>query len=205
MSVLERFKKPTDPELQKRTPPGQRLTQGFPVLTYGPVPTISTKNWQFQIDGLVEQEKKWTWDEFMALPQTDVHCDIHCVTTWSKLDTVWRGVKFLDLLKEINLKPEAKFVMQHCYGGYTTNLPLEDMLQDDVILAHTFNGKPLEPDHGGPLRMVVPKLYFWKSAKWLNRLEFLAEDQLGFWEMNGYHNHADPWLEERFAPPEQYR
>ncbi len=205
MSVLEKFKKPTDPKLQERVPPGQRLTQGFPVLTYGPVPMISTATWRFRVTGLVEAEKIWTWDEFMRLPQSEIHCDIHCVTTWSKLDTVWQGVKFDDLMKEIQVKPQAKFVMQHCYGGYTTNLPLATMMDDDVLLAHTFNGEPLESEHGGPLRVVVPKLYFWKSAKWINRLDFMAEDRLGFWEENGYHNVADPWREERYAPPEQYQ
>lgn len=204
MSVLERFRRP-DPELAARVPPGQRLTQGFPVLTYGPIPRVDTAAWRFRVTGLVEEEKTWTWEEFLSLPQTEILCDIHCVTTWSKLDTTWTGVKFSDLLGKIAVKPEARFVMQHCYGGYTTNLPLQEMLADNVLMAHSFNGKPLETEHGGPLRMVVPRLYFWKSAKWLNGLEFMERDRLGFWEMNGYHNDADPWKEERYAPPEQYR
>lgn len=204
MSVLDRFKKP-GPELAARVPPGQRLTTGFPVLTYGPTPAVDPATWRLRVTGRVEEEQSWTWERFMALPQTEIQVDIHCVTTWSKLDTTWRGVRFSDLLREIDPKPEARFVMQHSYGGYTTNLPLETLLGDNVLLAHTFGGQPLTPEHGGPLRMVVPRLYFWKSAKWLNRLEFMAEDQLGFWEVNGYHNEADPWREERYAPPEQYR
>jgi DMSO/TMAO reductase YedYZ molybdopterin-dependent catalytic subunit len=205
MSLQERFKKVTDPELAKRVPPGQRLTAGFPVLSYGETPAVDLATWSLRVDGLVEKPLAFSWSEFMALPQSEVHCDIHCVTTWSKLDTTWRGVRFLDLAPRLGIRPEARFVMQHCYGGYTTNTSLETLMDDDVILAHTFDEKPLEPDHGGPLRLVVPKLYFWKSAKWLSRLEFLAEDELGFWERNGYHNGADPWKEERYAPPEQYR
>ncbi len=204
MSVYDRFKKP-GPELASRVPPGQRLTTGFPVLTYGPTPQVDMANWRFRVTGLVESEKAWTWEQFLALPQTEIQRDIHCVTTWSKLDTVWRGVRFSDLMKEIEVKPEARFVMQHCYGGYTTNLPLDTMLEEDVLLAHEFEGQPLGPEHGGPLRMVVPKLYFWKSGKWINGLEFMLKDQLGFWELNGYHNEADPWKEQRYAPAEQYR
>lgn len=204
MSVLERFKKP-GPELSARVPPGQRLTTGFPVLTYGQTPAIDLKSWRLRVSGLVEEEKAWTWEQFMALPQTELRCDIHCVTTWSKLDTTWLGVRFSDLVREIVVKAEARYVMQHAYGGYTTNLPLASMLEEDVLLGHTFDGRALEPAHGGPLRLVVPKLYFWKSAKWLNGLEFMARDRLGFWEQNGYHNDADPWKEQRYAPPEQYR
>lgn len=204
MSVFERFRKP-GPELAARVPPGQRVTNGFPVLTYGPTPSVDLSTWRLRVTGLVAEERTWTWDQLMELPQSEIQCDIHCVTTWSKLDTTWRGVRFSDLMREIEVKPEARFVMQHCYGGYTTNLPLEAMREDEVLLAHTFNGDPLPPEHGGPLRMVVPKFYFWKSAKWLNGLEFMAEDRLGFWEMNGYHNDADPWKEERYAPPDQVR
>lgn len=205
MSVFDRFRKPDTPELIERVPPGQRLTAGFPVLTYGPIPQINLETWRLRVDGLVGEEKSWTWAEFMRLPQTEVPCDIHCVTTWSKLDTSWRGVAFSDFVRELDIRPEAKYVMQHSYGGYTTNLPLAAMLEADVLLGHTFNGEPLDAEHGGPLRVVVPKLYFWKSAKWINRLEFMENDRLGFWEMNGYHNGADPWKEERYAPPEQYR
>jgi DMSO/TMAO reductase YedYZ molybdopterin-dependent catalytic subunit len=181
------------------------LTTGFPVLTYGQTPAIDLKTWRLSVTGRVSRPQAWTWEEFMALPQTEIRCDIHCVTTWSKLDTTWVGVRFSDLVREVEVQAEARFVTQHCYGGYTTNLPLGAMLEDDVLLAHTFDGRPLEAAHGGPLRLVVPKLYFWKSAKWLSGLEFMAQDRLGFWEMNGYHNDADPWKEERYAPPEQYR
>lgn len=204
-SIDERFPKPSTPELIARTPPGQRLTRGFPVLTYGPTPKIDLSTWRFSVDGLVENPREWSWEEFMALPQSEITRDIHCVTTWSKLDTTWRGVLLKDLVALVGPKPEARFVMQHCFGGYTTNTSLCDLIEEDVILAHTFDGKPLEPDHGGPLRLVLPKLYFWKSAKWINRLEFMESDRLGFWELNGYHNEADPWKEERYAPPEQYQ
>ena len=205
MSAFERFVRPADPELKARVPPGQRLTPGFPVLTYGPTPTVDRRLWRLRVFGLVEEERAWTWDEFMALPQTTITCDIHCVTTWSKLDTTWTGVRLLDVLREVRPKPEARFVMQHSYGGYTTNTPLAALSEPEALLAHTFDGRPLPPDHGGPMRLVLPKLYFWKSAKWIAGLEFMAEDCLGFWELNGYHNDADPWKEERYAPPEQYR
>lgn len=205
MTILERFKKPDTDALMARVPAGQRLTRGFPVLTYGAEPTVDPASWSLCVDGLVSGARSWNWEQFMALPQTEVTCDIHCVTTWSKLDTVWRGVKFVDLIREFEIEPEAKFVMQHGYGGYTTNTPLAELMEDNVLLAHTFEGEPLAREHGGPLRLVLPRLYFWKSAKWLNRLEFMAEDRLGFWEVNGYHNGADPWKEERYAPPEQYR
>lgn len=205
MAILERFKKPDTAALQARVPAGQRLTNGFPVLTYGPAPAIDRASWSLRVDGLVEGARSWNWEQFTALPQTEVTCDIHCVTAWSKLDTTWRGVRFVDLIREFDIRPEAKFVMQHGYGGYTTNVPLADAMADNVLLAHTFDGKPLDPEHGGPLRLMLPRLYFWKSAKWLHCLEFMAEDRLGFWERNGYHNDADPWKEERYAPPEQYR
>lgn len=183
----------------ERLPPGQRLTEGWPVLTYGATPRIDLKEWQFVVAGAVDQELSFSWEEFNALPQTTITCDVHCVTGWSKFDNEWRGVRFLDLLERIQPKPEARHVMVHCYGGYTTNVPLADLRQENVLFAHTHNGQPLAPEHGGPLRLVVPHLYFWKSAKWVRGLLFMAEERPGFWEMYGYHIRGDPWKEERYA------
>jgi DMSO/TMAO reductase YedYZ molybdopterin-dependent catalytic subunit len=180
-----------------RVPPGQYLTEGFPVLTVGPEPEYDLSTWDFQVYGQVEDELQLSWDELQALPQKDLVTDIHCVTRWSKLDTAWRGVAVSDLLKRARVKPEGKFVMAYSDGGYTTNLPLDVVLDDDVLLAHTFDGKPLEHEHGGPLRLLVPKRYFWKSAKFVRKLEVMSEDRMGFWELNGYHNDADPWKEQR--------
>lgn len=180
-----------------KLPPGQDATSKFPVLTYGATPEISKSEWQLKVWGLVE-ERSWTWSEFMGLPQTKLKADFHCVTHWSRFEDEWEGVMFKDLYAVLNVKPEAKHVMQHAYGGYTTNLPLAWMIEEDVILAHTFNGSPLPKDHGGPLRVFTPRRYAWKGAKWLNGLEFLSKDTPGFWEINGYSNSADPWKEERF-------
>ena len=180
-----------------KLPSGQEGTSKFPVLTYGPTPKISVREWRLKVWGLVE-EKIWTWDEFMKLPQTKLKADFHCVTHWSRFDDEWEGVMFKDLCAVLNVKSAAKYVMQHAYGGYTTNLPLQWMLDEDVILAHTFNGAPLPTDHGGPLRVFTPRRYAWKGAKWLNGLEFMSDDKPGFWEINGYSNTADPWREERF-------
>ena len=180
-----------------RVPPGQYLTEGFPVLTVGADPDYDLSTWDFQVYGEVEDELQLSWDELQALPQKDVVADIHCVTRWSKLDTAWRGVAVSELLGRAGVKPEGKFVMAYSDGGYTTNVPLEAVLDDDVLLAHTFDGKPLEHEHGGPLRLLVPKRYFWKSAKFVRSLEVMSEDRMGFWELNGYHNDADPWKEQR--------
>jgi DMSO/TMAO reductase YedYZ molybdopterin-dependent catalytic subunit len=180
-----------------RVPPGQYLTERFPVLTVGPNPAFDLSTWDFQLFGEVEDELQFSWDELMALPQTDVEVDIHCVTRWSKLDTAWRGVLLRDLLEKARVRPEGKYVMAYSDGGYTTNLPLEVVMDDDVLLAHTYDGKPLEEDHGAPLRLLVPKRYFWKSAKFLRKIEVMSEDRMGFWELNGYHNDADPWKEQR--------
>jgi DMSO/TMAO reductase YedYZ molybdopterin-dependent catalytic subunit len=180
-----------------RVPPGQYLTERFPVLTVGPNPPFDLATWDFQLFGEVEDELQLSWEELMALPQTDVVTDIHCVTRWSKLDTVWRGVRLRELLEKARVKPSGKYVMAYSDGGYTTNLPLDVVMDDDVLLAHTYDGKPLEPDHGAPLRLLVPKRYFWKSAKFLRKLELMNEDRMGFWELNGYHNDADPWREQR--------
>jgi DMSO/TMAO reductase YedYZ molybdopterin-dependent catalytic subunit len=175
------------------------ITHKFPVLTYGGTPHINLKDWRLRVWGLVEEPHEFTWEGLMQLPTQRQVCDIHCVTRWSKLDTVWEGVPFREIARLVRPRPEARFVVEHAYGGYTTNMPLAELLDDDVLLAFKYDYQPLEPEHGGPLRMLVPKLYFWKSAKWLNGLEFMAEDRAGFWEMYGYHMHGDPWTEERFS------
>jgi DMSO/TMAO reductase YedYZ molybdopterin-dependent catalytic subunit len=193
-----------------RLPPGQSLTQKFPVLHYGPVPNFNPATWDFRVWGEVEQEKLWTWDEFNHLPRTKILMDIHCVTRWSKFDTTWEGVSVKTLVNEgfIKLRPSAKFVLQHAEYGFTANLPLEIVLQDNFLMATHFNGEPITPDHGYPLRGVIgyildkPKLetpYFWKGAKWLRGLEFMTYDRPGFWEQAGYHNEADVWKEQRYG------
>ena len=181
-----------------KLPPGQTGTDKFPVLTYGDVPNISTGDWRFKVWGLVEKERLWTWDEFMQFPQTTIRADFHCVTHWSRFDDDWTGVLFKALIDHMGVQREAKYVLQHAYGGYTTNLPLDVMLKEDVLFAHTFNGKPLPREHGGPMRAFTPRRYAWKGAKWVNGLEFLAKDTPGFWEVNGYSNTADPWNEDRY-------
>ena len=186
-------------ELAKRTPPGQVRTTKWPVLTYGLTPKFNPKTWTFRCFGLVDEEVSWTWEEFLALPRSEVFCDIHCVTRWSRLDNRFEGVHIREIMQRVHLKPEAKFIMIHADPGYTTNLSLTDLVDDDVILALSHDGQPLAPDHGGPLRLVVPKLYFWKSAKWLRGLELLDHDEPGFWERYGYHNDADYWEEERYS------
>lgn len=185
-----------------RLPPGQVLTEKFPVLHYGPVPHYpDLSRWDLRVFGLVKEEKRLTWEEFNRLPRTRIVADIHCVTRWSKLDTVWEGVRFRDFIEAVPIEvlPEARYVMVHAEYGFTANLPLDVMLDDDVLLATHYGGEPLTPEHGYPLRLVVPKKYFWKSAKWVRGIEFMAEDRLGFWEQAGYHNEADPWKEQRFA------
>ena len=180
-----------------RVPPGQYLTERFPVLTYGRNPRYDLETWSLSLHGEVERPYSVRWDELLALPQTTLTTDIHCVTRWSKLDTTWTGVRVRELLDRAGVKPGGTHVMAHCDGGYTTNLPLAALYDDDVLAAHTYDGKPLEPDHGAPLRLLVPKRYFWKSAKFLRALEVMPEDRQGFWELNGYHNDADPWQEQR--------
>jgi DMSO/TMAO reductase YedYZ molybdopterin-dependent catalytic subunit len=182
-----------------RIPPNQRATERFPVLTYGPVPRIDLSEWRFTMTGLVEEPVSFTWDEFVALPQVRMDSDIHCVTGWSRLDNDWEGVAAAELMKRIRLRPAAKHVMVHCYGDYTTNLPLADLQSEGVLFAHKHNGEPLTPEHGWPLRLVVPHLYFWKSAKWVRGLTFTEHDQPGFWESAGYHMRGDPWKEERYS------
>jgi DMSO/TMAO reductase YedYZ molybdopterin-dependent catalytic subunit len=196
-------------EAEGRMPPGQALTEKFPVLHYGPVPKFDPATWDFRIWGEVEEEKSWSWEEFQALPRRQVKMDIHCVTRWSKFDTEWEGVSLADLVESglIKPKPTAKFVLQHCEFGFTVNVPVEVALAENFLLATHFEGQPLTPDHGYPLRGVVGFIpakeldtpYLWKGGKWLRSVEFLGEDRLGFWEQAGYHNEADIWKEQRLA------
>lgn len=195
--TYKHFTKP-DGDLRDRVPPGQHLAKGFPVLTYGDTPRIRSGDWRLWIRGLAEP-KCFTWEDLMALPQSDFEIDFHCVTRWSKLDVPWRGVRVTDLMAEVQLLPGATAVMQHCYGDYTTNLRLEDFLRPENFLAHTVYGESLSAEHGGPVRLVVPHLYAWKSGKWLHGLEFLAQDEPGFWERNGYHMRGEPFAEERYG------
>ena len=181
-----------------RVPPGQYVTEKFPVLTYGPSPKIELLNWHLRIFGEVEEELELTWEQFTALPWSCIHSDFHCVTQWSALDNTWEGVLVKDLLKLAVPMPEARHVMAHCYGDYTTNVALEVLMEGEAMLAHKHNGKELQRDHGWPLRLVVPKRYGWKSAKWVNGLELMVKDRAGFWEVRGYNSNADPWKEERF-------
>jgi len=200
----EKFKK------EGRLPPGQSYTQRFPVLHYGPVPTFTSATWDFRVWGEVESPLRLTWDEFNKLPRSQVKMDIHCVTKWSKFDTLWEGVQVQTLLDQglIKLTSKARFVLEHAEYGFTTNVPLSVALQENFLLATYFNGEPISPEHGYPLRAVVGAIpdrkdlttpYLWKGAKWLRGLEFLSQDQLGFWELAGYSNSADVWEEERFA------
>jgi DMSO/TMAO reductase YedYZ molybdopterin-dependent catalytic subunit len=199
LDIFRQRRKEQEARYGDRLPPGQRLTEGWPVLHYGGIPRIDLSTWTFRVWGQVEEEKTWSWEEFMALPQTRDVSDVHCVTHWSKFDNEWEGVSFRDLMQHIALKPEARYAMVHSYGGYTTNVSLDDLLQDGVLFAHKHSGQPLAPEHGWPLRLVVPHLYFWKSAKWVRGLEFMDRDRPGFWETYGYHIHGDPWKEERYS------
>jgi len=178
-----------------RIPPGQHLVDDFPVLSAGPTPHTPLEEWTFRIEGVVEPAS-WTWEEFQALPSEEVTKDIHCVTKWSKLDTVWRGVSLDTLLGAV--EHDAGYLLAFCDGGYTTNLPLEHVTDGKAWIAYDYNGEPLEPEHGGPARMLVPHLYFWKSAKWIRGFRLQDEDEPGFWESNGYHILGDPWLEQRY-------
>ena len=180
-----------------RLPPGQSRTIKWPVLSYGPVPKFDRARWDFRVFGLVEREVRLTYDQFIAMPRVRVVVDIHCVTRWSRLDTSFEGVRARDVLALAGAKPEARFVEVVCEQGYTTNVPLSDFADDDVLLAWRADDAELTPDHGWPLRFLVPKRYFWKSAKWARGFELLAEDRPGFWENAGYHNDADPWKEQR--------
>lgn len=182
-----------------RVPPGQHLTQAWPVLHHGQAPLIDAAKWTFTISGLVEQQRKLTFAEFSALPQVKVASDIHCVTSWSRLDNLWQGVGTATIRELVQIKHEAEFVVVQAAGGFTTNLTLDDFFQPDVLFALRHDGRPLTPEHGYPVRLVVPRLYFWKSAKWVTGIEFVQEDRPGFWESAGYHNHGDPWSEERYS------
>ncbi|WP_166241326.1 sulfite oxidase-like oxidoreductase [Paenibacillus turpanensis] len=182
-----------------RVPPGQTLTDGFPVLHYGSVPHYKDlSKWDFKVFGLVEEAVTLSYDEFMGLPKQEYKNDIHCVTTWSKLDNTWEGIPVSAVMERVKLKPEAKYVMLHAEHGWTTNLPIEDFLAETSFFGLKHNGVELTPDHGYPVRMVVPHLYFWKSAKWLRGIEFMERDKPGFWEMNGYHMYGNPWKEQRY-------
>lgn len=211
MSIFSRRSRESEMKAANRLPPGQSLTERFPVLHYGPTPMYdSLDDWDLKVFGLVEQEVTWDWEAFNQLPRTSITMDIHCVTRWSKFDTLWEGVSLKTLIDEklIVPKPEANFVIQHCEYGYTTNTTVDFLLQDTVIMATHFSGEPLTPEHGYPLRFVcgskadrseAETKYFWKGGKWLRGLEFRADDSPGFWERNGYSNNADPWIEERFS------
>jgi DMSO/TMAO reductase YedYZ molybdopterin-dependent catalytic subunit len=179
-----------------RLPPGQHLTNGFPVLSAGPTPRTQLSDWSFTIDGAVEEPVSWRWEAFLAIPTEQVTVDIHCVTKWSKLDTSWRGVSLDTLLETV--ETEAGYLTAWCDGGYTTNLALEDVLDGKAWVAYEYQGEPLPPEHGGPARLLVPHLYFWKSAKWVRGLKLTETDAPGFWETYGYHNHGDPWREQRY-------
>jgi DMSO/TMAO reductase YedYZ molybdopterin-dependent catalytic subunit len=179
-----------------RVPPGQYLTDDFPVLSAGPTPHTALAAWDFSIVGEVDEPKRWTWEDFRALPTETVSVDIHCVTKWSKLDTSWEGVAVDTLLEGVDTA--AEHVLAYSDGGYTTNLPLEDLTGGRAWVAFAYGGEPLDPEHGGPARLLVPHLYFWKSAKWVRGLRLNANDEPGFWETNGYHNYGDPWKEQRY-------
>ncbi|EAW34432.1 sulfite oxidase-like oxidoreductase [Lyngbya sp. PCC 8106] len=196
--MLGKFFQKPEPEQSDRVPPGQYLAKGFPVLTYGDTPEIRTEDWEFKVWGLATP-KTFSWSDLMAMPQSEFTADFHCVTRWSKLDVTWRGIKVTDFMKQVEVDPQAVHIMEHCYGGYTTNIALEDFLREENFFAHTLFDEPLSADHGGPLRLVVPHLYAWKSAKWINGLEFINEEALGFWERNGYHKRGEPWAEERYS------
>jgi DMSO/TMAO reductase YedYZ molybdopterin-dependent catalytic subunit len=184
---------------ENRVPPGQRVTEKWPVLQGGSVQVIDAKKWTFRITGLVAKERALTFDEFTALPRVEVVSDIHCVTTWSRLNNLWEGVSTSTVKDLVTLKQEAKYVMVEGAGGFTTNIPLNDFFQEDALFALKHDGQPLTAEHGGPVRLVVPRLYFWKSAKWVTGLRFMAQNEPGYWEEGGYHMHGDPWQEERYG------
>ena len=183
----------------KRIPPGQHLVDNFPVLSAGPTPSVELSDWKFTVKIGPKPTKVWNWTEFNALPKTKVTRDIHCVTSWSKLDTVWEGVLIDDILDDAGLDRPTEFVLAHSYDNYSTNVPLADLLSGKAMVALNYDGKPLARDHGGPARLLVPHLYFWKSAKWVNGLQFTRRDEPGFWEGHGYHIYGDPWREQRYT------
>lgn len=184
---------------RQRLPPGQRRVEDWPVLDLGARPDVAPERWRLAIDGKVANPVSWDWAAFRAQPQLRSTSDIHCVTAWSRFDNCWDGVAARHVLGVVRPLAEARYIVLHSYDDYTTNLPLADFDDEDVLIAHSWGGKPLPREHGGPVRLVVPKLYFWKSAKWLKRIEFLAADRRGFWEERGYHDRGDPWMEERYG------
>jgi len=190
---------PTNRHGMPKLPVGQHLTQKWPVLDLGVKPTVSTDKWQLRIDGAVEEPVTLAWADFQKLPQAEDVSDFHCVTTWSLMDQRWKGVQFSTLAALVKVRPEASHVFIHAYDGYTTNVPMEEALKDDVLLVHTWNGQPLPKEHGGPVRMITPQLYAWKGAKWISRIEFLTQDRKGFWEERGYSNTAHPWQDDRYS------
>lgn len=205
MDLFRLFGRATDPaatELRPdgspRLPPEQSLTTKWPILTYEDIPTFDPQTYRFRIWGAVEQPLELTWEQLQALPRIQLTADFHCVTAWSRFDNAWEGVAVRELLARIKPTPAAKFVMAHSWSGYTTNMPLADLDDDDTLVAFKHDGAEIAREHGGPVRLIVPKLYAYKSAKWLSGLEFMEKDRPGFWEVRGYHNHADPWKNERF-------
>jgi len=186
-------------DVTDRIPPGQHVVDDFPVLSAGPTPRIDLDQWKFTLKMGPQPLMSWSWTEFNALPRTKITRDIHCVTTWSKLNTLWEGVMIDDILAEAGIEPPTSFMLAHSYGGYSTNLPVADLTGGLAMVALRYEGRPLEPDHGGPARLLVPHLYFWKSAKWLNALQFTNRDEPGFWELRGYHIYGDPWREQRYT------
>ena len=199
MKRPDQIKNAPDQGMGDRVPPGQFLSNKFPVLTYGSTPNVNLDTWRLRVFGLVQQEIELTWEQFKALEWTTVTADFHCVTQWSSLDNTWEGAALSGLVSMAGVQPQARFIMAHCFGGYSTNLPL-DLALDEGLLAHKQNGQELGEGHGWPLRLVMPSRYGWKSAKWVNGIELMAEDAPGFWEQRGYNNNADPWKEERFWP-----
>jgi len=190
-----------DTQRAQRVPPGQSRTKKWPVLDASGPPRLDTAQWQLRLSGLIGHETRWTWDEFQQLPQVKVFSDFHCVTRWSRLGNLWEGVSTREMVARAGgVRSEAKYVLAYGYDhGWTTNLPIEEFLADDALIATHHDGEPIPVEHGGPARLIVPRLYAWKSAKWLSGVEFLADDRAGFWERNGYHMHGDPWTEERFG------
>jgi DMSO/TMAO reductase YedYZ molybdopterin-dependent catalytic subunit len=182
-----------------RVPPGQYVVNDFPVLSAGPTPRTPLEQWTFSIDGLVREPVRWTWQEFLQLPAQTFTVDIHCVTKWTKLDTRWEGVSLDTLFEHVDLDRSAMYLTAYSDGGYTTNLPLTEVINGQAFVAYNYDGAPLAPEHGGPARLVVPHLYFWKSAKWIRGLRLMERDRAGFWESFGYNNHGDPWKEERYS------
>ena len=199
LSFLRRRPSERERALGDRVPPGQYLTEKWPVLHYGEIPGVELATWDFRVDGLVDRPLRLSYAELQQLPRTELQADIHCVTRWSLLDSTWGGIAISELLKLVRVDPAATHVLVHAEQGYTTNLSLDDFLRPENLLVDTRNGEPIGPEHGWPLRLFVPHLYFWKSAKWVRRLEFLDRDRPGFWESYGYHNHGDPWREERYG------